>query len=384
MEPNIYFMPLGGGQRVGASCYYLRIGESNMILDAGIGKEDGMEFEPDFHALLTSPFVQSMNQMNQIFISHAHMDHVGYLLRLMKQSAYSSVYMTEVTKILSEFQLYDRMYMMGGKKKNEDTRLAAKSLLDKIATVSYMQQMDFAHYKVTFFPAGHIPGAMMLLIESGKRKLLYTGDYSLEDTLLTSGCMLPDKLCVDTLIMCGLHAKHPAYVRKSDALMKKAKYVMCSVEQEGKSILCYVPQLSKGIEFLKCLNRWNTSGIPIYLDKSIMNMVAKMELLSVPILNRHNKIMKQELPWEPHVYLTSNNNGNGCGFYQELKIDFSLHEDYFDMKHFIKKLNPKQAVLVHCGKEYSEFDKTIEQEMMLDGECRTQFIFAEEKEVYQL
>ena len=36
------------------------------------------------------------------------------------------------------------------------------------------------------------------------------------------------------------------------------------------------------------------------------------------------------------------------------------------------------------GREKSVLDNTIEQEMMLDSECRTQFIFAEEKEIYKL
>jgi Cft2 family RNA processing exonuclease len=184
--------------------------------------------------------------------------------------------------------------------------------------------------------------------------------------------------------MCGLHAKHPDYVRKSDAIIKKAQRVLSSVEREQKSILCYAPQLSKGIEFLKYLNSCNTSGLSIYLDKSVMNMVAKMESISVPILNTYNKIMNNDIPKEAHIYLTSNNNICASGLYRDIKVDFSLHEDYQGMKKFIKKINPKQAVLVHCGKEYSEFDKTIEQEIMMDGECRTQFIFAEEKEVYKL
>lgn len=42
MNKDIYFMPLGGGQSVGASCYYLRLGESNIILDAGTGKKKGI------------------------------------------------------------------------------------------------------------------------------------------------------------------------------------------------------------------------------------------------------------------------------------------------------------------------------------------------------
>jgi len=84
MEQEIIFMPLGGGQRVGASCYYLKLGNSNIILDAGIGREGGCIFEPDYYSLLSSKYVESIGQINQIFISHAHMDHVGNLIPLMQ------------------------------------------------------------------------------------------------------------------------------------------------------------------------------------------------------------------------------------------------------------------------------------------------------------
>ena len=65
-------------------------------------------------------------------------------------------------------------------------------------------------------------------------------------------------------------------------------------------------------------------------------------------------------------------------------IDFSLHEDFNDMKAFITKINPKQVVLVHCAKENSVFDKTIEQEILLNSDCNSQFIFAEQGEIYKL
>ena len=32
-QKDIYFMPLGGAQSVGRSCYYLRLGQSNILLD---------------------------------------------------------------------------------------------------------------------------------------------------------------------------------------------------------------------------------------------------------------------------------------------------------------------------------------------------------------
>lgn len=383
MEQDIYFMPLGGGQRVGASCYYLRLGNVNIILDAGIGKEKGVIFEPDLHSLLISPFMQSLGQINQIYISHAHADHIGYLFKLMPEAPRADVYMTGLTALLSEYQLYDRTFL-SGINREEDQRLAAKHMLDKIIAVSYMQEMNFGRYKVSFLPAGHIPGAMMTLFQCGRRQILYTGDYSLESTPLTSGCVIPDSLDIDTVIICGLHAKHPEYVKKADSLFKTVQYVLKSVEQEHISVICHIPQLSKGIEFIKILNEWNSGHIPIYIDKSVMKIVTKMERFSIPILTACNKVMGNTVPKEPHIYVTDTASYQGYGYYQSLNVDFSLHEDFSEMKEFIKKLNPKQAVIVHCAKEYSVFDNTIEQIMMMDGECRTQFIFAEEKEIYKL
>lgn len=384
MNKDIVFIPLGGGQRVGASCYYLNIDGANVLLDAGTGVDRGIEFKPDFYSLITSPFVQSMSQINQIFISHAHMDHIGCLLNLMCETDHASVYMTEVTKTFAGYQLYDRSFIKG-KPGCEESRLAARSLLEKVATVSFMQTIDFGRYKATFYPAGHIPGAMMVLFEIGRRKILYTGDYSLNSTMLTQGCILPEGLDIDTVIMCGLHAKHPEYSRKANALYKEINYILRCVEMDGKSVRCRISQLSKGIEFLKALNEWNTAQVPVYLDASVMNMIEKMERLSVPILNQNNRPMGMKSPQIPHIYITTGKTeGYDQGKYHDVRVDFSLHEDFSEMKLFLRKINPRLAVIVHCGKENSVFDRTIEQEMMLDGDCRTQFIFAEEGEIYQL
>lgn len=383
MEQEILFIPLGGGQRVGASCYYLRIGNSNIVLDAGIAKGQ-MAFGPDFHFLIRSPFMESMSQIDQIFISHAHMDHVGYLLRLMQQAKFAGVYMTEITKSFAQYQLYDRRFI-GSEENREAVRLTAKGLLERVATVSYLQSIDFHKYKATFYPAGHIPGAMMVLFEVGKRKILYTGDYSLHSTALTQGCMIPEGLDIDTVILCGLHAKHSDYIKQSNELSCQAQSILTDVCTRGQSVLCRLSQLSKGIEFLKELNEWNTAGVPIYLDDSVLKMVTKMERLSIPILEHHNKLIQATLPTEPHIYITSDRSEKRDYMYRKVaNIDFTLHEDFEEMKMFLKKINAKQAVIVHCDKERSPFEHTIERELMLDSECRTQVVFAEEQEVYRL
>lgn len=381
MNRDIFLMPLGGGQRVGASCYYLRLGDNNILLDAGIGFEEGVVFEPDLYSLLTSPFIQSMNQINQIFISHAHGDHVGYLFRLMKSAERPSVYMSEVSYLLTEYQLYDKNFMLGGGR-TEEERLGAKFILDKIVKVSYMRTMNFGGYKVTFLPAGHIPGAVMLLFEFGRRRILYTGDFSLEKTALTDGCLLPGEQ-VDTVILCGLHAKHPGYRKRSDSLYGVINNIFSMVDR-GRSVMCHVQQLSKGIEFIKTLNQYNTQGIPVYIDRSILKVVEKMEQLAVPVMDANDRVMTERIPLGPHIYVTAEGEGRGREVYEQVRVDFSLHEDFSGMMETIRAVDPKLAVLVHCAKAYAPQDLTIEQVMMRDGECRTQFIFAKEKELYRL
>lgn len=374
------FIPLGGGQRVGASCYYMQLAGANIILDAGTGNWEGVEYGPNLHYLSTSPFMETLSQIDQIYISHAHADHVAYLMELAAMAPHADIYMTEATKVLTEFQLYDRL-LNDGKLKDEEARLAVRSLMDRIIVVSYLQNLNFGRYKVTFYPAGHIPGAMMVLFEGKDASVLYTGDFSLDGTSLTAGCVLP-KVNPDILIMCGLHAKHPDCCKVEKNLQKKAESLIEYAYRSCTNISCCVQQLSKSVEVLKALNDANKYEIPIVTDESVMNLVRKIEQLQIPILTRNNKLLGANTD-KPHIYLSAVRGKKVYG-YEEVNMDFSLHEDFNDMKMMIKKLNPKVAVMVHCANAFLETDATIEQEILSDAECRTQFIFAEESEIYIL
>lgn len=378
---EIFFMPLGGGQRVGASCYFLRLGEANILLDAGIGNENKTVFFPDEYALVTLPFVESMGQIHQIYISHAHMDHAGYLLPIMQECRNADVFMTQETATLAEYQLYDKKFLSGNCQR-EASRLAAKSLLDQTIKVSFMQKRDFGAFQASFFPAGHIPGAMMILFEFAGKRILYTGDFSVNNTALTGGCILPDGLDVDVMILCALHAKHPWYRRSCNQLDQAVQKVLGMAQKYP--VWCCLPQLSKGIEFLKQLNQKNTEKIPVYLDQSVMQMVKKMEQLKVPILTPENKVTAQMPVNTKGIYLTADPKQVPDNRFQKISVDFSLHESFSEMEQLISKVNPRQVIAVHCAEKQFQQDETIEQTMMKNASCRTQFLFAQERCIYQL
>lgn len=376
MVDSIMFMPLGGGQRIGASCYYLRLGETNIILDAGIGIKNNLCFEPDFYSLLKLPFFESLGQINKVFISHAHIDHIGYLTKLMKFAKNADIYMTELTAMLSEHQIYDN------KNKSLFEKLESRVILDNITYVNYNQTFKFKEYKVTFFYAGHIPGAVMILFEYNNRKILYTGDYSIKDTYLTNKCIIPRNINVDTLILCGLHAKHSNYVSKNNLLNNNIKK-LCKYILNGNSINCYVPQLSKGIEFIKILSSIpELSHVPIYIDNSIMNVIDKIERLYFPILDKINYYNLEKNQDGPYIYITSKYVENICDKF--LKFDFSLHDDFNETIEFIKRINAEKIYVVHCEDYYSKYDYDIKQVLEKDINFKSQLIFAQEKELYKL
>jgi cleavage and polyadenylation specificity factor subunit 3 len=59
-----------------------------------------------------------------------------------------------------------------------------QNCIDKIDVFDFHQTMEYKGVRVTASPAGHVLGAAMFLIEIDKTRILYTGDYSMEEDRL--------------------------------------------------------------------------------------------------------------------------------------------------------------------------------------------------------
>ena len=375
-QKEIFFMPLGAAQSVGRSCYYLRLGQSNILLDCGLQRINGAICTPDLHSLLTSQFMESMQQLDHVYISHAHTDHVGYLPQVMQMAPQASVYMTLQTKQLAEYRL--------AVNSNQQGAAEASRLLNGVAPVNYLQKIKQRDYTVTFFPAGHIPGAMMTLFEYAGRKILYTGDFSLHSAFGLDGCWLPDDLEIDVLLMCALHAKQPYSIRKKNTLQQRITEVMNSLRW-GQSVYLQAFDAGRVLELLMALNRvMEQSGqvFPIYLEPKAMDAVHIMESLQLPVLQQNNYSSFYDGAAHPHVVIGTKRKEQVGWRYRLFDNAYTLHEDYGEMLSFIRRLNPRQAYLVHCAEGC--YGYTVEQELMRDAGCRTQTVFPEEGEIYTI
>lgn len=372
MDEEIYFMPLGGGQSVGASCYYLRIGNKNIILDAGTGIANGLKVMPDTYSLEVSEFIQSMGQIDYVFISHAHMDHIGYLPMMAKQMHHAKIFMTELTASFVEYQL---AYRQG---------LLVRQMMDNVTKVAFMETRILDNIKVTFLPAGHIPGAMMVMLEHNNRCVLYTGDYSTTSAPLTDKCIIPSDKKIDIVIACGLHAKHPYYIGKEDNLFQRINEWFKLLERDNGHILCQVNQLTKGVELLQILNQRNEmreNPFPIYVDKAVANVVHAMERKNISIMKSFNHPALYGKMSKSGFIVSDKKNVNFKDILNVEHIDFSLHDDYFQTIDFIKKINPKSVVFVHVAPTKYNDDECISTSNL---DMKSNVLYAEDGMIYKL
>ena len=189
---GITFIPLGGAESPGDSCYYLEVDGLSFIFDCGANVTPHNTLIPVFSAIPRGKKIEA------IFLSHVHLDHIagfkyipGYLrnVPIISTPVNKRLFWEVMHYILEDFNPLEC----------DAIRLIANSILP----FPYFKTEDFGKFKVTLYEAGHTPGASMFLIETENHKILYTGDHSCEASEITNPYLLPENLKCDIVIDCA-------------------------------------------------------------------------------------------------------------------------------------------------------------------------------------
>lgn len=175
ISEEMVITPLGGGQEVGRSCIMLKYQNRTIMLDCGChpGRE-GNDSLPFFDAL------DSPEEVDLILITHFHIDHCAALPYFTERTDFKGrIFMTHATKAVMKLLLSDniRLQTKQGLYNEQDLQ----NCIEKIEVIDFHQTGEHKGIKFIASPAGHVLGAAMFSIEIDGIRVLYTGDYSMEE-----------------------------------------------------------------------------------------------------------------------------------------------------------------------------------------------------------
>lgn len=343
------FCALGGGSHIGASCYYLQVDGHSFLLDCGI-RNTGPSRLPQL-SMLTSDFLDGIWQLDQVILSHAHMDHIGALPYL-DVGRDLSILCNPVTQTLTELQLRDfdpLLQRFSSARQRQAYDAKKERVLSMIHPIGFGKTYETDDYRITLFPAGHMPGAAMTYIETAGHHILYTGDFSGQKELLCGGYYLPEGLPVDLLIVEGTHA----YAK--DAWQQAYWNIeRCLVHQLqlGRTVTLETTNVTKGIELARYLATALTKSpcwfSGIYLDDSMAPIVEAFENAGYQVYTPDIRpLLKPDDIREQAVVIKKGHQGRTYGVVMNGDV-FTLHADCQTLTHFINNVQAETTILVHA------------------------------------
>ncbi|MCK4883372.1 MAG: beta-CASP ribonuclease aCPSF1 [Candidatus Diapherotrites archaeon] len=166
---------LGGYQEVGRSCMLLRTPESKVMIDCGINIGNPNEAYPYLDAL-DFP----LSELDAVIISHAHLDHSGFLPYLYAYGYEGPVYCSAPTRDLMSLLHFDALDI--ATKEGKDLPFSEKHIKEVVKhtlTRNFGEVTDITpDVRMTLYNAGHILGSssVHLHIGNGAHNLVYSGD----------------------------------------------------------------------------------------------------------------------------------------------------------------------------------------------------------------
>jgi putative mRNA 3-end processing factor len=156
---------LGAAKEVGRSAFLVNANHTNVLLDYGVL----LKREPIF------PMHVKPKDIDAIVISHAHLDHSGFVPSLfLSQSAEVQSLGTLPTFELSQLLIEDMIKISGFYLPFE--YLDLMTMMKRSKSLNYREPYEINDVTVTLHESGHILGGSTVVVEHGKKRLFYTGD----------------------------------------------------------------------------------------------------------------------------------------------------------------------------------------------------------------
>ena len=283
--------PYGVHHKDEGVCLLVRMGPHRILLDCGL---------KDISSLVKG-LKKSAHRGNSplpadlVLVSHAHPDHASGLLALHEAFPLLPIYASEVTTKLLPLNW------------QEQTEPEIPQFCQALPLRSPVEFKD--GLVAELYPAGHLPGAVAILLtyttQQRSYKLLYTGDFFLSNSRLVEGLRLEELrgLELDVLIIEGSYgtSRHPHRRNQENQLAERINRAIA----DRNSVLLPTPALGLGQELLMLLrshHHFTGRDIDIWVDGTVATGCdAYLELLPHLPPSVQNFARHQPLFWDERV-----------------------------------------------------------------------------------
>ncbi|MBU2101174.1 MBL fold metallo-hydrolase [Patescibacteria group bacterium] len=166
----------GGAKTVTGSNYLLESEGTKILVDCGL-HQGGYVCELDNY----DPFLYDPKSIDALFITHAHIDHIGRVPKLYKEGFRGKIFSTPPAKEFAEELLLDSgdLLKREAKKCGKEPIYSAEDVVGALSlwnTEKYHKEIVVKDIKGSFYDAGHILGSSSVLIEAEGKKVVFSGD----------------------------------------------------------------------------------------------------------------------------------------------------------------------------------------------------------------
>ena len=268
---------LGGAGSVTGSKYLLETEKQRILVDCGLFQGDKNLRERNW-----SQFPVDPKSLTAILVTHAHMDHTGYLPRLVRLGFSGPIWATDGTILLSEIVLRDSANLQ-----EQDAKDAAKggyskhnppeplyTVKDVDATMKLFHFVDFDvdldlgdGTTARYYRAGHILGSASIRVATEDAEVVFSGDLGRHEHPVLKGREIPQGAPTVLIESTYGDREHPEWDATpheefADAIRRTV--------QRGGSVLVPAFAVDRTEILLKTLAEMKSAGripdVPIYVN----------------------------------------------------------------------------------------------------------------------
>ncbi|MCL4404196.1 MBL fold metallo-hydrolase [Patescibacteria group bacterium] len=166
----------GAAKTVTGSNYLLEEGDTKILVDCGLNQ--GPSYCEDLNF---EPFKYDPKEIKAVFVTHAHLDHIGRLPSLVKAGFDGTIYSTPPTKDFAELLLLDSEHLLRQEsdKRHQPPLYDASDILKVMAhwqKRKYHEKVQIGPFEVETYDAGHILGSASVVVRWSGKEMVFSGD----------------------------------------------------------------------------------------------------------------------------------------------------------------------------------------------------------------